>query len=517
MEQPTVFGTAAQQLRANPINNIGSIVEENIRYWNAVDTEEEAQRKAAELRRAEFTYKQSKDKQDAILKVVDALKVPESSGFFDYQVGGAIKARQEKLGAAAQKTSQGSGDIIGLSILGKKLEEEIKILSNLNNASQVTAERLQGKQPNPALDRKAVGFYEMITKHLHSFDNEKGKILGTNPLTGENVEYSLEEFNKTIRELDFSPVTNFNALAKTIATNIEQANLDGNISVTDDNRATAFNDALNAMSNTRTAKEYAFFINYKNSANNPSVLDTFDTMSVEELAKTKNELAKDFSENDIEKALKTTRNTLDNRLNEERIRTSRENRNKETLTYSLKTQEDGSKLIQTRFKGTNVKLGARDSVIGIGGTFSIPSNSQRNPANILATDVVRAANGQFYIAGLQEREVKGKQLFENGVPVFQEKSSFVTDKDGIIKTDARGNNIVKVTKEPVFETKTVKEDVLITDDREVSGAFLNMTDPRTNLRFTSDNVAREYFINISRTAPATNQTPTTPTTPKFNG
>jgi hypothetical protein len=337
-EQATVLGTAAQQLKPLQNNNIGAIVQENIRYWNQVETQEEAARKASAARAAEFEYKKKNDRDNRIDKIASALETKESSGYFDLQVVDYTKKRIEEFGELELKARNGEIDPSTLLTKRREIQQDVLAASNLNNASQAKSTELKDTAFNPALDYRKIMFMQMMANQQIVFDPEARQAKGT-MLNGEDVNLSMDELNSYIRGIQPSAITNFNEQAGLLTDNIEQKDNNGNIIKSANDLKTTRAKAEDFLVGNRLI-EFAYEQNLRNSQEDPSVLEEAFTVTEKE------NLIEAFNQDYLIPALKEKNNSINNANTESQISNREEEETTPNQTIAQATN-NGQPLVLT--------------------------------------------------------------------------------------------------------------------------------------------------------------------------
>lgn len=449
MADITVLGTAAQQLRPLENTNLGAIVEENIRYWQRFDDEQEAARKASAARQAEFEYKQAKDKQDALLKIVETTKSPDSSGFFDYESAKYNNAQQESLFQSIEAARRGDVDLIELQIKAGQIKENMRVVSNINNLSAEVSKRLVGKEPNPVLDRDKVGFMMAFPSNTYKLDPEKNVATIINPVTGRQEVYTIAELNNKMRALEYSPTTDFSEEAKKVADGIGMSTVDDNKLITGQIRKVAEDKAVEIMSETDKALEYAWNVNHLGIKDNPELIDAIRSYDPDQMKAFKLRMAEQFKA-DVISRIDTETNFLNNQQKRMSLEEQRRKMAEERSIAQIAT--DGTIEKNVTIANQQVKLG--DNEIA----YLRPAAAKPIMINIKGKQVKfmghsTATDGTTTIYGIEEYMEEVPKRGENG-NILRGKDIFLTNGDGSykVKTDKKGEPIL-VGGKPVYETK----------------------------------------------------------------
>jgi len=463
MADITVIGQAAQQLRPLENSNIGAIFEENIRYWNAVNNKEEALRKTAAAREAEFNRKSLKDANDRIDNYNgNMLEDDDSSGYLNYSVSeslaitneiemknrdAVLNGTPEERFAAMQENLQWRNSTIALS--------------KLNTASNSITENTKEDDYNPALDYKSRELAINIKTGGYALNRANGKMyLKSREKGGEDIEVSQEELLSTIKSLKYSGYTNFDKLGDEASDSISQDKINDNIVTTKSNKELALGKARGIMSNERYAREMAAELNIGGAATNPRAYDNFTTDQ-------KEQISVQFSSTYIEGKLKTERNDINNAV---KLKTL----NEDVVTSNAQINTDGVIPDEVNINETIIPLDSGElAFIPQQGAKKVTFNLDGNDAVYAGHSVQK--NGTIKVFGVVTTEEEIPVLDSKGKPIVEQQRNFDLDennqpipeteiKNGVTtnKTNDDGDPIFKSSFKEVPKTKKVNQDRVIT-------------------------------------------------------
>tara|TARA_R110000824_G_scaffold6935_13_gene31842 strand:+ start:6256 stop:7731 length:1476 start_codon:yes stop_codon:yes gene_type:complete len=316
-DQPTVSGIAAQQLKPLQNNNIGAIVQENIRYWNQVDTEEEAARKAAAAREKEFNRQQKKDADKRFDDYIGNLAIDESEGYFNNQSAKLLGMTNDIILKNANPALNGTYEERLAAIQeNQKWRNRTSAFSKFNKASNEITKNIDPDNYNPALDYETKKLADSIITGDYLI-NERGKVAMTNPLNGEDIEVEPTELLGTIKSMKYSGKVDLVGLATKEMDAITQEVNNGNIKVSDLDKEAGLKRAMNVLSDERVFRDFAYRSKFGGMEQDPTVYKNFTTDQ-------KKQLAEDFYETYFETQFKKVNNSLDNANTRSKIR-NREN------------------------------------------------------------------------------------------------------------------------------------------------------------------------------------------------
>jgi hypothetical protein len=328
-DQGTVLGTAAQQLKPIQNNNIGAIVQENIRYWNQVNTQKEAARKAAAAREREFKRKQKESSDKRFDDYVGNLATDESQGYFNNQSVKLLGLTNEVILRNYDKARNGTYEERIAALQENDLwRNKTLAFSKFNTASNDIAKNLDPNNYNAALDYETKKLGESILTGNYRI-NEEGNLDLTNPLNGEDIKVDPSELLATIKSMKYSGKIELSTLAETEMKSIIQKVDNGEIKISDVNKQTGLNRAINVLSDERVFRDFAYKTDFAGMKKDPTVYKNFTDEQ-------KTELAEDFYELYFETQFKQVNNSLERRNTESQIsnREEKEITNRSTIAQA---------------------------------------------------------------------------------------------------------------------------------------------------------------------------------------
>jgi hypothetical protein len=468
-EQATVLGTAAQQLKPLQNNNIGAIVQENIRYWNQVETQEEAARKASAARAAEFEYKKKNDRDNRIDKIASALETKESSGYFDLQVVDYTKKRIEEFGELELKARNGEIDPSTLLTKRREIQQDVLAASNLNNASQAKSTELKDTAFNPALDYRKIMFMQMMANQQIVFDPEARQAKGT-MLNGEDVNLSMDELNSYIRGIQPSAITNFNEQAGLLTDNIEQKDNNGNIIKSANDLKTTRAKAEDFLVGNRLI-EFAYEQNLRNSQEDPSVLEEAFTVTEKE------NLIEAFNQDYLIPALKEKNNSINNANTRSKINTREKEETTNRPTIAQATNNGQPVVIKKAEYNTMAKQIVEDGKLAPLGEFYGELEVYNTLDEKQKPIVIGGAAGNKFSYEVQGF-VRNKETGKIGLIGFQ-LEDFIDKVEGKEVLRQRRIQAFNFNETDVNQVASLQTGIVIQDGKEVSIKGRNENDVRS--------------------------------------
>jgi hypothetical protein len=500
-EQATVLGTAAQQLKPLQNNNIGAIVQENIRYWNQADTEEEAARKAAAARKAEFQRKQKKDADKRADDYRGDILEDESEGYLNYQSAKLLEKANEVLYKNESRVLSGDADEKFSALQENEQWRNKSIaLSKLNKASNEITANTKDADYNPALDYESRDLVRVIKNGGYDL-NDQGNLVLIDPYgEKETLEVNPIKLLASVKSMKYSGYTNFDDLGDAEADSITQRVTNGNIGIDAINVETALTRSRNILSDERKLREFAYNTNFGGMQEDPTAYKNFDEDQL-------NQLAKDFSATYIEPRFKLVREDLRNALDnarlgkikaEEETKVTAQVRTDDTVVKEIKIGGDQIDLGENEV-GYIKKAGGKDVKVNINGDLEATYLG-----HITDTD------GTTTVFAEEKYIVKTPVLDTNGKPVVKQVDVFETDgngnyvaeldKKGKEVRDGKGMIVYKSTLSNVPETtdETKTRVVKTKNEAVVTSVFGEIDDARGRQLNNAQETARSYQADAKK-------------------
>jgi hypothetical protein len=320
MADITVIGQAAQQLRPLENSNIGAIVEENIRYWNSVDRKEDAAKKAAAAREAQFKYKKEFDYNKRRDDYFANTPIVESDGYQNSLVAKAHNFVTEEYvnnfkiiesGTEEEKTAARIRNNSNLQYLME--------MSKTNDATAAKGVELQDKSPVDAVDFQDTHLKNIYQTGSYDIDPQNGNYI-FDDYFGEKIQLTPSEFNGAVRGITYTESVNFTELGTEILLSISEPDNNGRIKASPANIEAARDRARGWVQNPIYARILADELSFKEYDKDRKAYETFDDDDFEELALKASNIYIESGFKDERDEGKSLRNALDRKkLNEEEI------------------------------------------------------------------------------------------------------------------------------------------------------------------------------------------------------
>lgn len=472
--------TASALIRLRPIenNNIGSIVEEHVRYWKKTRDAEEAEELARQARAQEFNRKAQKD----TFEIYNGLQPEENAGFLNDQIISNFEKNKPFYKALAIEAGKGNLDArLLLADEKRKIESAVQINKTYSAKIQELEKQKAEGVFNEVLDADIERFKQSIVSGKYKLNPDwtldvyspaleselkdsssglvKDGIVKLNSSTLFNNDFLNSTFNK---KAEF--VKNGQSIAKNL---LDKTN--GNERITDATKVDGIRlvkglfaeDSIEARSWLGTARARGLV-----SFNKP----LGELSDVEQ-----NLLAESYYEQVVRPNLQEVDNTLANQSRREDIakkaRDRRKSQREEDLQFARATDETGNDIAPDLSKDDADLF---NSILDDGGRAFTINNGQYRvggiSSNITQEVVGGAINNKNQLTLLVKRIVE--------VPINDNKDE--TDSNFSISESSKSSQI-KIRKE--IETR------LVTDDAEINAIASDLGLGNTSTLFTEANKA----------------------------
>lgn len=422
-------------IRLKPLenNDIGSLVEEHIRYWRKYKDDQEAQQLARKAKEDQFKAKLQQNQNKDYYKLLEGVSLDDSSGYFRDQIVSDFEKNRGYLSDLAFRASR--GDYQARIQFDKQLAN-YKELTSMDKLYQKTAqEKLVGGRDNPnfnpALDENIMKRADFLSKSLYKIENGRIVMPDENDPTKITVKTPSELKNDFLLRSDFSGKFNPITFSKDIASSIKLDDENGNRKVDNQiireariNTRTAFQQNPNAL------KSWAFEKGYSR--------EKLNNLTEEELANLSNKFSDEVVLSNFQEVNRSLDNT--NKLLTAKKKRQDIEKNDTTTTITPSTDESGQ-LLNDLSQNVDIKLpfipNAQDQVFNLSGnpiTFGVKGKSGTNKTY---TSLIRTKDGNIFALG--------QETVKENIPLY--------NADGSIQEDTNGNQkfTTRETAKPILE------------------------------------------------------------------
>lgn len=321
--------SAYRQLQPNKSNNIGNIVQENIRYWRKYEDEKTAREKIQKLREAEFKFKID----GRANEFLESMRPDDAKTAYGMVVVEAFDKDSERLTELAREASDPFNP--NQSVALRKYNLEKSKINSLANASKIIESKILSNQKarkeggfNPILDEPYILAEEAILNKQYTIDpvskNVKltlsdGTDLDLTPKQWESGEFLTHEYSEPPKFKEYGNAISENIYSKNPNISDEDAQLLAQKSVRD------------FFSTNTTQRDSWYGTILKREGINPRGQDPYDKLPL----KRRKEIEDAYIEENVQRPVKSTKEKLE----ETRLTGARLSNQKSRLDISKKEKE----------------------------------------------------------------------------------------------------------------------------------------------------------------------------------
>lgn len=513
MEQNTVSGNAAQLLKPLENNAIGQITEENIRFWNAVDREDAAARKAAKARQAELEFKQQEENNKRLDKYFESKPTSDSDGYLNFQISGLKDSFDEIYTQNAIAAVTGTPEErIAANLNNDKFYNKLTLWSKFNNATQETGKRLSEQTYNDAVDFEKKRFVDTVLGIGYTIDKETAEMVTVNP-DGTETRRSIEDVDSYVRNMNYTPIAEFTEMGLKELGTIALPDTNGNIYATKANKEAALVRAKAWVADESLARQLADKLGFKDYDEKRSVFETFTKEDFTDLATKASELY-------IESGFKQVNNSLDNTLKNLNIKNARNDIKNNTVQRPSisNNRTDGSWSDVLKIGDKEIKL-KNDAVVysmdisqGKQVTFFSDDNKT---SPVLLSNFSIDKDGKITAYGVQQVKTQVQETDANNKPLFkQELQRVLKNGKPVMEVVNRvSKEKTKVVSVPVMKEVIVNKPIITSNENTITKIMEVIPNPNgseNNLTALENAKLWQQERNKARESAPTNKTP------KFN-